>query len=109
MTAKVCITGVLAMMVLCFLPVSNLVYAQDLDDGISKYTDEAISGDDQALKPDTNINFIVLDAISTSQKSRKQGNSNSNFNDGSGDNNQNSIVLAPGAKADKVINVNVQR
>jgi len=80
-----------------------------LDDGISKYTDEAISGDDQALKPDTNINFIVLEAISNSQKSQKQGDSNSNFNDGSGDSNENSIVFGPGAKADKVINVVIQR
>jgi len=107
MTARVYITGLLAMVVLFFLGVSNLVYAQDMDDGISKFTDESISGDDQALKPDTNINFIVLEAISTSQKG--QGDSNSNFNDGSGDNNENSIVFGPGAKADKVINVVIER
>ncbi len=109
MRAKVWMTGFLAMVLLFVLPVSGLVFAGDLDDGISKYKDEAISADDQATKTDTNINFIVLDAIATSQKRQKEGNANTNFNDGSGDNNENSVVVGPGSNVDKVINVNVGR
>ena len=107
MTVRLCITGVLAMMVLFFLPISDLVYAGDLDDGISKYKDESISGDDQALKTDKNINFIVLEAISSSQKKGKSA--TSNFNDGSGDNNENSIVVGPGTQVGDVTNVIIQK
>ena len=107
MIARVFITGVLALIVLFFLPVSDLVYAGDLDDGISKYSDESISSDDQALKTDTNINFIVLEAISSSQKKNKT--STTNFNDGSGDNNENSVVVGPGSQVGDVTNVIIQK
>ena len=96
MTARVCITGVLAMIVLFVLPVSDYVYAGDLDDGISKYTEESISGDDQALQTDTNINFIILEAISNEKKQQEKCKKNSN--DGSCDNNENSVIIGAGAQ-----------
>ncbi len=97
------LSGVVVLMALSFLPVSNVVYSSDLDDGISKYRDEAIRGEDQALKTDKNINFIVLEAISNAKKNKES--STSNFNNGEGDNNENSIVVGPGSQVGDVINV----
>ena len=87
------------------------VFAGDLDDGISKYKDEPISADDEALKTSPNINFIVLEAISSSQKKRKSGEGGriSNFDDGTGDNNENSIVVGPGSDVREVTNVVIQK
>jgi len=77
--------------------------AGDLDDGISKFTDDSIAKNDKVGKPDTNINFIVLKAISKSKKGKDS--KTTNFNDGKGDNNENSIVVEAGAKVGDVINV----
>ena len=107
MSTRRSITGVLVIMALCFLPISNIVYSGDLDDGISEYKDESIRGDDAALKTDKNVNFIVLEAISNSQKKNKSA--TSNFNDGSGDNNENSIVVGPGTQVGDVTNVIIQK
>ena len=107
MSTRISITGLLVIMGLCFLPISTLVYSGDLDDGISKYKDESIQGDDAALKTDKNVNFIVLEAISNSQKKNKSN--ASNFNDGSGDNNENSIVVGPGGQVGDVTNVIIQK
>ncbi len=85
---------------------SNRGLAGELDDGISTYTDEKIKDDDQALKPDTNMSFIIQDAISASKKSKKDS---SNFNDGSGENNQNSIIVGPGTQTGDVINVIIEK
>lgn len=107
MSTRISITGVVVIMALCFLPIPNLVYSGDLDDGISEYKDESIRGDDAALKTDKNVNFIVLEAISNSQKKNKSA--TSNFNDGSGDNNENSIVVGPGGQVGDVTNVIIQK
>lgn len=98
-----------AVLGLTWMLAGSPVYAGDLDDGISKYTDESISADDQALKTDKNINFIVLEAISRSQTKGKQGDQNTNFNDGSGDDNENSIVVGPGTQTGDIINVVIEK
>jgi hypothetical protein len=93
-----------------------LLQAADTDDGISEYTDEPIAGDDTMGSKDTNINFIVIDAIGKAKMKRKQAsdgqkdpNDQSNYNDGSGDSNTNSIVLEPGSKVDKVYNIVIEK
>ncbi len=107
MTMNKFAAGTIVILMLCFLPVSNVVYSGDLDDGISEYRDESIRADDAALKTDKNINFIVLEAISNSQKKNKSA--TSNFNDGSGDNNENSVVVGPGTQVGDVTNVIIQK
>ncbi len=82
--------------------------AGELDDGISTYRDDPIKDDDQALKPDTNLNFIIQDAISASKSGRNDRDS-TNFNDGNSENNQNSIVVGPGTQTGDVINVIIEK
>jgi hypothetical protein len=109
MKYKTFMTVVMAVAAVTLLSVGNFALAGDLDDGISKYTDEGISGDAEMGKTDTNINFIVLESMAEAKKRQKSGDQNSNFNDGSGDNNQNSVVVGQGAQVDKVININVNK
>ncbi len=82
--------GVLVLIPLLAGP--TMTYSNELSDGISEYREESIKADDTALESDTNVNFIIVDAISAA----KSGKGNSNFNDGLGDNNKNSIVFEPG-------------
>ena len=107
MNYKSLIIGVAAITAVTLLSGGNFVQADDLDDGISKYKDESIAADDTAGKTDTNINFIVMEAMTEAKKRQKAGDENANFNDGSGDSNQNSVVVGQGAQVDKVININV--
>jgi len=81
--------------------------AGDLDDGISKATDDSMSANDKLGKPATNINFIILDSMAEAKKRQQGGDSSANFNDGSGDINENSVVCEVGATCDKVININL--
>jgi hypothetical protein len=62
----------------------------DLDDKISKYTDDTVSKADELGKPEKNINFIILDAIMKAKTKGGMGKSD-------GDKNINSIVIEPGA------------
>jgi hypothetical protein len=98
---------IMALSAFLVLNPGNLVYADDLDDGISKYSDESISGDADMGQADTNINFIVLDALAEAKKRQKSGNENANFNDGSGDSNQNSVVVGPGSDVKEIYNINL--
>jgi len=107
MKYRIFITVVMAIAAVALLSGGNRALGDDLDDNISKYSDESISGDAEMGKADTNINFIVLDALAEAKKRQKSGDQNANFNDGSGDNNQNSVVVGEGAQVDKVININV--
>lgn len=100
---------ILAALIIPALSAGSFVLASDLDDGISKFTDESIDADDKMGKPDTNVNFIVLDSMAEAQKRQKAGDKNANFNDGSGDNNENSVVVESGSQVDKVINVVIQK
>jgi hypothetical protein len=98
---------ILAALIVPAFGLGSLVFAGDLDDGISKFKDDSISANDKIGKPETNINFIVLESMAEAQKRQKAGDKNANLNDGSGDNNQNSVVCEVGAKCDKVININI--
>lgn len=100
--------------VLCSLKFGSLAFAGDLDDGISTYTDEAISADDEALKAEKNIGFIIQRAqaqaeIATNGKDKNKNSKFKNFKSGKGDNNENSIVVGAGAKTGDIINVVIEK
>lgn len=76
-----------------------MVAAGDLDDGISKYTDDGIASYDELGKADKNIKFIVMTAKAKAATRQKQnGGDGSDFStsDG-GDANMNSVVMGPGS------------
>ena len=99
---------ILSVLIIFALGIGSLVLGGDLDDGISKFTDDSISANDKMGKADTNINFIVLESMAEAKKRQKQGDKNANFNDGSGDNNQNSVVCEVGAECKNIVNITVQ-
>jgi len=74
---------------------NGMASAGDFDDGISTYKDDSIEGDAKMGDPEVNINFIVLDAISSAK--RGMDNENVNISDGSGSSNKNSVVCEVGA------------
>jgi len=47
---------------LCFLAGASIAMADDMDDGISKYTDDSISKSDQVFQSEKNISFIKMKA-----------------------------------------------
>ena len=107
---SVCSIGI----VFCSLKVGSLAFAGDLDDGISTYTDEAISADDEAGKTDKNISFIIQRSqaqaeIATNGKDKNKNSKFKNFKNGKGDNNENSIVVGVGAKTGDIINVIIEK
>ena len=63
----------------------------DLDDGISRYTEDSINSYDDLGKPDKNVGFIKLNAKSRAKVRAKDG---SSAQTGSG--NMNSVVMGPG-------------
>ena len=70
--------------------------AGDLDDGISKYSDDSVAKWDELGKADKNIKFIVLNAkskatLGNEPGKRTMGGSNS------GDANMNSVVMGAGS------------
>ena len=69
--------------------------AGDLDDGISKFTDESIAKDDDLGNPDKNIKFIIMKAKSQAAMGAKKGDNATKGATGSG--NMNSVVLGPGS------------
>ncbi len=98
---------ILAIMIAPLFIMAGSEAAGDLDDGISKATDDSMSANDKMGKPGTNINFIILESMAEAKKRQQSGDSNANFNEGGGDNNENSVVCEVGAKCDKVININI--
>ena len=104
----VCSIGI----VLCSLIFESLAVAGDLDDGISTYTDESIAADDESLKTDKNISFIIQQAQAQAEMASKNKDKDSNlknFKNKKGDNNQNSIVVGPGAKTGNITNVIIEK
>ena len=63
----------------------------DLDDGISRYTEDSINSYDDLGKPEKNVGFIKLNAKSRAKVSAKDG---GGAQTGSG--NMNSVVMGPG-------------
>ena len=84
---------------------SVVALAGDLDDGISTYKDESIDDDGELGDADININFIVLDAISSAKMN--QDDDNVNISDASGDSNKNSVVCEVGAECGSIINIDL--
>ncbi|MFH0781698.1 MAG: hypothetical protein V2B20_07055 [Pseudomonadota bacterium] len=87
---------VVLMVFFSFIAVSGLDMARgsDLDDGISKFTDDGIEKDDELGKPDINIKFIVMNAKSKAMV-KKGDKDKVGSNDGSA--NMNSVVLGAGS------------
>ncbi len=79
--------------IVSFFPANCL--AGDLDDGISKFTDESISKDDDLGNPEKNIKFIVMKAKSQAAMGAKKGDDATKGATGSG--NMNSGILGPGS------------
>lgn len=88
------LTGLISSL-LCSAP----LFASDLDDGISKATDDSIDKDDQLGQRDRNVGFIKLkaksDAAVRSQKGLDRGKAAGSISDSSSGN-MNSVVLGPG-------------
>jgi hypothetical protein len=101
----------LCVLIVPFMGAGICFGGSDLDDGISKFTDESISQDDKIGKSDTNVNFIILNAIATAKAKQKKGDTAaSNYNDGSGDNNENSVVIGAGTTGIREIyNINISQ
>lgn len=73
------------------LMAGGVAQAGDLDDGISKYSDDSISANDNLGDPDRNVKFIIMKAKSQAAIRGKQG------PDGGGDVNMNSVVMGAGS------------
>ena len=86
-------TGIAVIMV---LSVATCGYCSDLDDGISKYTDDNMSKWDDLGKKDVNVRFIKLNARSQADVRSKRG-KNVDTGTGSGGANMNSVVLGAGS------------
>lgn len=87
---------IVLMSFICFIATSGMDMARgsDLDDGISKFTDEGIEKDDEIGKADLNIKFIVMNAKSKAMV-KKGDKDKVGSNDGSA--NMNSVVLGAGS------------
>lgn len=84
--------------------------ADDWKDGIAEFSDEPISADGNMGDKAPNINFIVVGAMAKAKIGMKNLDKKSVTNlSKPGDKNENSIVVAPGSRVDKVINVVVQK
>lgn len=89
---------VLLISLMVFFASPNNLWADDFDDGISKSTDDAITGDDELGKASKNIKFIIETAKSQAKIAEKSsGKSNSKTGKTTGDNNQNSVVMGAGS------------
>jgi hypothetical protein len=74
------------------------VRAGDLDDGISKFTDDSIAADDELGKPSKNIKYIIENAKSKAKVSEKSsGKGSTKTGKNSGDSNENSVVMGAGS------------
>ena len=68
----------------------------DLDDGISKFTDDGMSKYDDLGKPDQNVKFIVMNAMSKAN-AMKKGKDDPDKYKKKGDANMNSVVMGHGS------------
>ncbi len=98
-------TTMIAVFISTFFIAVGLANAGDMDDGISTYQEESIEEDSKLGDADVNINFIVLDAISSAKMN--QDDENVNISDGSGESNKNSVVCEVGAKCGSIVNIDL--
>lgn len=73
----------------------TLSFASDLDDGISKFTDDGMDKEDEMGKPDVNIKFIVMNA--KAKAATRKGDKDKIGQD-QGPATMNSVVLGAGSK-----------
>ena len=92
------------MLALAALLTAAPVLASDLEDGISKSTDDAISGYDELGSKDRNIKFTKMNAKSRAKVRSKTGDSQT-ATGASGGANMNSVVMGAGSnvKGDIII------
>ncbi|MDY0190934.1 MAG: hypothetical protein RBR22_09400 [Desulfuromonas sp.] len=88
--------GMLISVVLCLLLGVTSVLAGDLDDGISKFTDDNITKWDDLGKKDRNVTFIKLNARSQASVRSKNGNASGTSGISDGSANMNSVILGAG-------------
>lgn len=89
----------LILLALSLVFAGNTVFAGDLDDGISKATDDGIASYDDMGKTDKNIKFIIMNSKSRAKVAEKAGGAGSTTTGStSGDNNRNSVVMGAGSK-----------
>ncbi len=75
------------------------VFAGDLDDGISKFSDDSISSYDELGKADQNIKFVIMNSKSRAKEVEKVGGAgNTKTWKTTGDNNRNSVVMEQAVK-----------
>ena len=91
-----------------FLVFVNTSFSGDLDDGMSKYTDDGISSYDNLGDVDKNIKFIKLDAKSKAEvrtRAAQSGSDSGGSMNSSSSANMNSVVLGAGGtiKGDIII------
>lgn len=91
MKDKLVLTVSFVFVMLCVFGIGTCLGNDDLDDKISKYTDDPIDKDDELGKATPNLNYIILDAMSKSKK----GDSG----------NENSVVIYGDANNSTIINV----
>lgn len=90
--------GMLICLLLCMLMVSVTPgFSGDLDDGISKYTDDDMTKWDDMGKKDRNVTFIKLNARSQASVRSKNGNADGTSGTSDGSANMNSVVLGAGS------------
>ena len=87
--------GTLFLLVGFLLAGTGVVLADDLDDGISKFTDDGVSKYDELGEKDRNISFIVQDAKSRANV-RAQAGQEQGMAGTSGGGNMNSVIMGPG-------------
>jgi len=88
------------------LIMGTLALAGDLDDGISKSTDDAITGYDELGSKDRNVKFIKMNAKSQAKvKAKTKDGQTQTGATTSGGANMNSVVMGPGSniKGDIII------
>jgi len=90
----------------------SLALGGDLDDGITKFTDDGIGAYSDMGKPERNIKFIIRDAkakaaVAKKNQSLGKDNGDSNtFGSSDGDSNVNSVVMGPGGSAKNITIIN---
>lgn len=82
-----------ALAFLSLLIFASVVVAGDLDDGISKFTDDSIAKWDELGKKERNVNYIKLNARSQADV---RSNGSGVVQGGNGGGNMNSVVLGAG-------------
>ncbi len=91
---------IIALFFLVSIAIPCTVFCNDLDDGISSYTDDGIKKWDQLGKKDRNVTFIKMNAKSKALVMKKSGEGlveKNSSGSGSGGASMNSVVMGAGS------------